>query len=326
VRFEGDDRRDLDDLKNLRVAAPTGGTVPLDNVATITTGAAPADLQRRDGKRVVTVTGDVEEGTTSTEVNSLLQRDLADLPRAYPGYEIEFGGEFAETQESFASLFAAFLVAILLIYLILGTEFQSFVQPLIVMFTVPFAFIGVVIGLVVMRFPFTLNAGVAIVALAGVVVNDSIVLVDFIKRARARGASRWDSVVEAGCMRLRPILLTSITTILGVLPLAMGWGGASVSWGPMAASLAWGLAFATILTLFIIPALFSIVDDFRKKRGKLDVEGEEQPSLTCTFTEGWVDREANSRPAGGRNTGGREYGGFSDEGAARENTSDGGDA
>jgi len=326
VRFEGDDRRDLDDLKNLRVAAPTGGTVPLDNVATITTGAAPADLQRRDGKRVVTVTGDVEEGTTSTEVNSLLQRDLADLPRAYPGYEIEFGGEFAETQESFASLFAAFLVAILLIYLILGTEFQSFVQPLIVMFTVPFAFIGVVIGLVVMRFPFTLNAGVAIVALAGVVVNDSIVLVDFIKRARARGASRWDSVVEAGCMRLRPILLTSITTILGVLPLAMGWGGASVSWGPMAASLAWGLAFATILTLFIIPALFSIVDDFRKRRGKLDVEGEEQPSLTCTFTEGWVDREANSRPAGGRNTGGREYGGVSDEGAARENTSDGGDA
>jgi HAE1 family hydrophobic/amphiphilic exporter-1 len=129
-----------------------------------------------------------------------------------------------------------------------------------------------------MRYPFTLNAGVAIVALAGVVVNDSIVLVDFIKKARADGVSRWESIVEAGCMRLRPILLTSITTILGVLPLALGWGGVSVTWGPMAASLAWGLAFATVLTLFVIPALFSIVDDVRARFGKLDVPGEKDPS------------------------------------------------
>jgi HAE1 family hydrophobic/amphiphilic exporter-1 len=136
-----------------------------------------------------------------------------------------------------------------------------------------------------MRYPFTLNAGVAIVALAGVVVNDSIVLVDFIKKARARGVSRWESVVQAGCMRLRPILLTSITTILGVLPLAMGWGGVSVTWGPMAASLAWGLAFATVLTLFVIPALFSIVDDVRRRFGKLDVEGERHPSLEATFAD-----------------------------------------
>jgi HAE1 family hydrophobic/amphiphilic exporter-1 len=153
------------------------------------------------------------------------------------------------------------------------------------MFTVPFAFIGVVVGLVIMRYPFTLNAGVAIVALAGVVVNDSIVLVDFIKRARARGVPRWESVVQGGCMRLRPILLTSITTILGVLPLAMGWGGVSVTWGPMAASLAWGLGFATILTLFVIPSLFSIVDDARARVGKLDVPGERQPSLDATFAD-----------------------------------------
>ena len=166
------------------------------------------------------------------------------------------------------------------------------------MFTVPFAFIGVVIGLVVMRFPFTLNAGVAIVALAGVVVNDSIVLVDFIKRARANGVDRWESIVQAGCMRLRPILLTSITTILGVLPLAMGWGGVSASWGPMAASLAWGLAFATVLTLFVIPALFSIVDDIRARFGKLDVEGERQPTLACSFADGLVRPDSNSEAPG----------------------------
>jgi multidrug efflux pump subunit AcrB len=295
VKLEGDDRSDLSDLENLRLQTPTGASVPLGNVVDIEIAPGPAELYRRDGDRVVTVDADVAGGTTSTEVNRLLQRDLRDLPRMFPGYRLDFGGEYQETQESFASLFLAFGVAILLIYLILGTEFQSFVQPLIIMFTVPFAFIGVVIGLVVMRYPFTLNAGVAIVALAGVVVNDSIVLVDFIKKARARGVTRWESVVQGGCMRLRPILLTSITTILGVMPLAMGWGGVSVTWGPMAASLAWGLAFATILTLFVIPSLFSIVDDIRARFGKLDVEGPRQPSQEVTFVDQMQKLDAEGR-------------------------------
>ncbi|MCD4690431.1 efflux RND transporter permease subunit, partial [bacterium] len=208
VRFEKGDRRDWDDLKRLPIVTPTG-VVPLSNVAEFAIARAQAELHRRDGTRIVTVTAGVEGGTTSTEVNRFLQSELGDIPLRYPGYRLDFGGEYQETQESFTSLLLAFLVAILLIYAILGTEFQSFIQPLIIMFTVPFAFIGVVVGLVVMRFPFTLSAGVAIVALAGVVVNDSIVLVDFVKRARARGEDRWESVVQAGCMRLRPILLTS---------------------------------------------------------------------------------------------------------------------
>ncbi len=295
VRLEESDRRDLADLENLRIQTPMGVTVPLGNVVDIEVAPGPSELYRRDGDRVVTITADVEGGTTSTEVNRLLESDFRDISRIYPGYRLDFAGEYQETQESFHSLLLAFMVAILLIYLILGTEFQSFVQPLIIMFTVPFAFIGVVIGLVVMRYPFTLNAGVAIVALAGVVVNDSIVLIDFIKKARARGVSRWESVVQGGCMRLRPILLTSITTILGVLPLAMGWGGASATWGPMAAALAWGLAFATILTLFVIPSLFSIVDDARKRFGKLDVDGERYPSQEATFTDQMCGLDGDGR-------------------------------
>ncbi|MBD3347693.1 MAG: hypothetical protein GF400_00675 [Candidatus Eisenbacteria bacterium] len=306
VRLEESDRADLDDLRNLRIVTPAGAIVPLGSVADFSVAAAPAELHRRDGERIVTVTADVSEGTTSTEVNRRLQAEFAGLSERYPGYRLDFGGEYQETQESFASLLLAFGVAILLIYLILGTEFQSFIQPLIVMFTVPFAFIGVVVGLFVMQYPFTLNAGVAIVALAGVVVNDSIVLVDFIKKRRAEGVSRWESVVEAGCMRLRPILLTSITTILGVLPLAMGWGGVSVTWGPMAASLAWGLAFATILTLFVIPSLFSIVDDIRARFGKLDVTGEKDPTTelqvadrVCTGIDDDVTRQAENKDVAG---------------------------
>ena len=285
VRLEEADRESLDDLKRLRIRTPSGALVPLGDVAEFEIAEAAAELHRRDGERVVTVTAGVEQGTTSTQVNEYLRREFDDLHRRYPGYRLEFGGEYEETQKSFASLFVSFLVAVLLIYVILGAEFQSFVQPFIIMFTVPFAFIGVVVGLVVMRYPFTLNAGIAIVALAGVVVNDSIVLVDFIKRARQRGVGRWESIVQAGCMRLRPILLTSITTILGVLPLALGWGGVSATWGPMAASLAWGLGFATVLTLFVIPALFAIVDDVKARFGRLDVSGAEQPSLRPCFVE-----------------------------------------
>jgi len=284
VRFEDEDRRDLEDLRNMIIPTPSGANVPLDNVATLDIAAAPAELHRRDGDRIVTVTADLEEGTTSTEVNRFLMEEFSDIPDRYPGYRLDFGGEFQETQESFMSLLMAFGIAILLIYLILGTEFQSFIQPLIIMFTVPFAFIGVIVGLVVMQYPFTLNAGVAIVALAGVVVNDSIVLIDFIKRARDEGVGRWESVVRGGCMRLRPILLTSITTILGVLPLALGWGGVSATWGPMAASLAWGLAFATVLTLFVIPAIFSIVDDIRIRSGRME-PGEKHPRLEAHYAE-----------------------------------------
>ncbi len=284
VQFEEEDRADLDDLRHMMIVTPAGGNVPLDNVATLSVAQAPAELNRRDGERIVTVTADVEEGTTSTEVNRFLMSEFADVSERFPGYRLDFGGEFQETQESFMSLLMAFGVAILLIYLILGTEFQSFIQPLIIMFTVPFAFIGVIVGLVVMGYPFTLNAGVAIVALAGVVVNDSIVLIDFIKRAREDGVGRWESVVQGGCMRLRPILLTSITTILGVLPLALGWGGVSVTWGPMAASLAWGLGFATVLTLFVIPSIFSIVDDIRIRTGRME-PGERHPSLGSRYAD-----------------------------------------
>ena len=284
VQFEEEDRADLDDLRHMMIVTPASGNVPLDNVATLSVAQAPAELNRRDGERIVTVTADVEEGTTSTEVNRFLMSEFADVSERFPGYRLDFGGEFQETQESFMSLLMAFGVAILLIYLILGTEFQSFIQPLIIMFTVPFAFIGVIVGLVVMGYPFTLNAGVAIVALAGVVVNDSIVLIDFIKRAREDGVGRWESVVQGGCMRLRPILLTSITTILGVLPLALGWGGVSVTWGPMAASLAWGLGFATVLTLFVIPSIFSIVDDIRIRTGRME-PGERHPSLGSHYAD-----------------------------------------
>jgi multidrug efflux pump subunit AcrB len=138
------------------------------------------------------------------------------------------------------------------------------------MTAVPFSFIGVFIGLMVMRLPFSLIALISVVGLAGVVVNDSLVLVDFANRLRAEGKHHIEASIEAGCVRVRPILMTSITTIGGLMPLAMGLGGASPMWKPMAISMIWGLGFASLLTLFVIPSLYSIVNDvtglFRKRK------------------------------------------------------------
>ncbi len=138
-------------------------------------------------------------------------------------------------------------------------------QPLIIMFTIPFAFIGAMVGLLIGRDPFSIVTLFGIVALAGVVVNDSIVLIDFINKARERGMAKWKAIVSGGRLRFRPIILTSVTTIFGLLPMAIGLGGKSATWGPLANTIAWGLGTATFLTLFVIPCLYAIVDDIGSK-------------------------------------------------------------
>ena len=147
-----------------------------------------------------------------------------------------------------------------MIFTILAAQFKSYVQPFIVMMTIPFSLIGVIVGLLVTGLPASLNSLVAVVALAGVVVNDSLVLVDFVNRERDQGIDRWNSLINAGALRLRPIILTSVTTIFGLMPMMLSTAEAVADWKPMAVSIAFGLAFATILTLFLIPVIYSLVD------------------------------------------------------------------
>ena len=165
-----------------------------------------------------------------------------------------------EQRKSYNSLYLAFLVAILLIFTILATQFKSYVQPFIVLTTVPFAFIGVIFGLWVTNLPFSLTTLAAFVALAGVVVNDSLLLVDFVNRLRAEGMDRWNSLIEAGKTRIRPIFLTTITTVSGLMPMIFSSSKASADWKPMAVSISFGLVFSTMLTLLVIPCIYSLVD------------------------------------------------------------------
>jgi CzcA family heavy metal efflux pump len=280
VTLKEEDRHTVASLRALKIAAPTGEMVPLVNVATVSFAPGPSKIRHLDFERTVSITADIDgETNTSVGANQTFAAEVPALLARFPGFTIEQGGEYEKTQESFKSLGRAFLVALLIIYTILGIQFQSFLQPLVIMLTVPFAFIGVITGLLVNGFPFSLVSLVAVVALAGIVVNDSLVLVDFINKSRAAGTSLYRAIVRSGMVRMRPVIMTSLTTIVGLLPMSLALGGESPVWEPLATSLIWGLFFSTFLTLFVIPVAYSLLAEWTG-RWKIERFGNEMPAAT----------------------------------------------
>ncbi len=241
--------------------------MPLRDVARLNVVGGYSTIYRYKQERAITLTANVDEKVTSTvSVNQRLHAHFNQISPRYPGYTLESGGEFAEYQKVFTGIPVFFAFGILLVYFILGTQFKSFLQPLIILTTVPFAFIGAMVGLITSGNPLSVASTYGLVALAGIVVNNSIVLVEFINRLRAAGVDKWRAIINAGRTRLRPILLTSITTVCGLLPMALGIGGKSAIWMSMASTIVWGLSVATLLTLFVIPAFYAISDDIRPWR------------------------------------------------------------
>lgn len=275
-----DDRytQNLEQLLDLKIHTRTGDLLSLRDVADISTVSSLAKINHRDEKRVITITAAVtnyqDNGKTikrtPPEVVTMLLGDklkgkkglLENFESRFPGYTLEFGGVQQEQTKSYSSLFRAFLLAILIIFTILAAQFKSYVQPLIVMTTVPFAFIGVMLGLILTGLPFSLNTLISVIALAGVVVNNAILLIDFINTEREAGVDRWHAIIKSGTARLRPIILTTGTTVGGMLPLVFSNADASQVWRPLAVSFTFGLLFSTFLTLFVIPCIYSIVDSF----------------------------------------------------------------
>ena len=212
--------------------------------------------------RSVKVTANVDRTLNSTaKVNRQLRNQSSAFLGQFPGCRLRFEGAFSHMKEAFSSLGRLFLLGLFLIYVILGAQFKSYAQPLIILVTIPFAFIGAVIALILTNDPFSIVVLYGFIGLAGIAVNDAIVMVSFINNARKSRAGRWRSIMQSGRLRLRPILLTSVTTMFGVFPLAVGLGGKSKIWAPMANTILWGLGFATLLTLFILPAVYTIVVD-----------------------------------------------------------------
>ena len=217
------------------------------------------------GERAITVYASVDrEKTTAFKVNQSLISAFADIESLYPGYQLDFRGVFDEITESFSELWKLFIVGLLLIYVVLGAQFKSFIQPIIIMFAVPFGMIGAMIGLLLSNATLSIVAMFGIVALAGIVVNDSIVLIDFINKYREKGYNKWYAILKGSSLRLRPIVLTTVTTIFGLIPMAIGLGGKSPIWMPMAYTIIFGLAVATLMTLFVMPGLYAITTDLRR--------------------------------------------------------------
>ena len=262
VRFPRDQRSHVDTVSRLKLTLPSGERVFLRDVADIRTGISASQINRDDRKRTLSVFAEVETGkTTVVEATDALKRQFADAGRRYPGQRVVVKGERQEMEESLASLPQISLITMFVIYFVLGSLFKSFIQPFIVMAAIPFGLGGVVIGHLVMGENLSFMSLLGFIALAGVVVNDSLILVDFINRSRRSGTSAYDSIIQSGVVRLRPVMLTTVTTVGGLVPLAFFATGQARFLSPMAISVVWGLSFATVLTLILTPCLYAMLDD-----------------------------------------------------------------
>ncbi|PSQ88944.1 MAG: AcrB/AcrD/AcrF family protein, partial [Bacteroidetes bacterium QS_4_64_154] len=279
VRLQEADRTTLESLQNLTVTNPLDRQIPLTSVATIEEGTGFGAITRIDESRVVTVSGDAAPGHNGPEVLNRVQDELSEYREQLPpGYTMEYTGGNEEQQESFGFLGTALAIGASLILLIMIIEFNSISASFIIMAAVGLSLIGVFLGLILTRTPFNLFTFIGIIALAGIVVNNNIVLVDYIMQLRGRGADKRSAIIEGGATRLRPVLLTALTTILGLVPLTFGinvdfvglladfapnfqFGSENTQfWGPMGTAIISGLTFATFLTLVIVPAMYSAFD------------------------------------------------------------------
>ncbi len=235
--------------------------IPLRELVSVRETVGPAEIRREDQGRVVTVYADVASGGLAEAVVAI-EAAMAELPPP-PGVRMEVGGENEEMRRSFRDLAFAFALALLLVYMILAAQFESFIHPFTILMAVPLAVTGAVLALVIAGQGLNTMSLIGVVILVGIVVNDAIVKVDFINQARARGRSLRDAILRAGEVRLRPIVMTTVTTVLGLLPMALGIGRGADLRAPMAVAVIGGLIVATALTLVVVPVVYSLAEDFR---------------------------------------------------------------
>jgi len=243
------------------------GAILLGDLTRLRTYYEPGELNRFQGQRAVSIKADLKVGApvSSAYVVNAIREYYATIADQYPGATILFGGEYENTQKSYQSLIFAFFIAIMLIYMVLATQFQSYLQPIIILFAVLFAIIGIILGKFFVQSLFTINSFIAVIGVVGVVVNDALVLIDFMNKGYKSGLSRRESIDRAIQIRLRPIILTTMTTILGLLPMALGIPDYSIVWGAMASTFVCGLGAATLLTLWVAPVLWDLIQARQEK-------------------------------------------------------------
>jgi len=264
VQLREEDRKALKDIGDVVIPSPTGNLIPLKSVTQIERRVAPIQLDRKNQQRLVTV-GCGVIGRATGAVARDIRKELAKI--AVPsGVEIKIAGAIEEQAKSFKDLFFAMILGIILVYLVMAAQFESLIDPFIIMFAVPFAIVGVIWALLITGTTLSINAFIGLILLVGIVVNNGIVLIDYTNLMRARGLAVRDAVLTAGERRLRPVLMTAFTTIFGLMPLALSRAEGSETWVPLAVAVIGGLFVSTLITLIFVPTLYSVFEE--KLRGK----------------------------------------------------------
>jgi multidrug efflux pump subunit AcrB len=266
VRYPEEQRKSLGDLHSMRLRTQEGGEIPFSQAAIVEEGRGFSEINRSDRKRVVNITASVDSSiSNSDEILMDLQKNvLVELTEDYPGLTYDLEGEEKERKDSLGSMQQGFMLAILVIYTLLAVPFRSYLQPLIIMSAIPFGFVGAVLGHLIMGFKLSILSIFGAVALTGVVVNDSLLLINMINEKRKEGLEAWHAVIEAAQSRFRPIILTSLTTSLGLTPIILEKSMQAQFLIPMAISLGFGILFATLITLLLVPAMYLILEDIIK--------------------------------------------------------------
>jgi HAE1 family hydrophobic/amphiphilic exporter-1 len=262
VRLKKDARSTLTDVENLGITNPMGQIIRLGEIARIKEYWSPPSIERKRKERIVRVSfTPYKRSLTDIQVDVQKAIDETVMPG---GVMVQISGAIKEQMDAFMDIAMLILISLILVYLIMASQFESLKMPFIIMFSIPFAFSGVAIALFLTDTPLSVISGIGAVMLIGIVVKNAIVLVDFINLMRERGHELYEAITMAGRSRLRPVIMTSATTILGMLPLAMSKGSGSELWSPMGIAVIGGLIFSTLVTLVIVPVVYAIFS----KRGE----------------------------------------------------------
>ena len=268
VKFRPDQRNSIRDIEMIKLTTPMNSQVPLAQIASITREVGPVKIMRENQSRVVKVTASILDrdlGSVMKEVIEVLKPIQATVP---DGYFVEYGGQYEQMIDTFITLGKALALAILLVFMVMASQFESLVHPFVIMVTIPLALIGVVFAFLISGVTISLTSFIGFILLSGIVVNNGIVLVDYINQLRRKGMDPTAAILEAGSTRLRPVLITALTTIFGMLPMALSTSEGAEMRAPMAITVIGGLTAATFLTLFVVPALYSLVADLGIRRAQ----------------------------------------------------------
>ena len=265
VRYDKKFRESLEDIENITIYNQMGQGVKIRDVGTVHETSTPPDITRKDRERYVTISGTVAAGYALSDLveKTKIEMEKIQMPS---GFMWQIGGTYEDQQETFGDLVLLMALMVVLVFVIMASQFESLTYPFVIMFSLPFAVLGVIIGLVLTGTPMNIMSMLGILMLIGIVVNNGIVLVDYTLLCRERGMNIIDAVVTAGRSRLRPILMTTLTTVLGMIPMAVGNGVGSEMWNSLGMSVAWGLSFSTLITLILIPTLFAAFAVFGENR------------------------------------------------------------